>query len=456
MIDWQANATTLATLLPLVQAAGPLAPDVVSAHAEGWPAFRNRPFDVTPAPLLITQQAAGEHAARISRYVRILEHLLTLYRREPAVRAFIGLEPEEERLALLESGLPRDIIVARIDGYLRAEDESLMALENNADSPAGQLFTARVNGLVEALSGPYLRARGVSFQKLPIDTEHALLDVLVRLWRCWKGSTRVPRIAILQEQGRANVESQEMARMFTGRGVPVVVRDPQAVRFDETGARDEQGEIDLVWNKINTVYWRDFIRRNAGEAERWHEAIARRRLLHVNPFSARFVAESKRSLALLRDERFRSLFELDDWNFLSELLPWAAKLEPGRAVEWQGTTVELHKLLLSQQHAFVLKEPYDIRGDGVTIGRSTPREAWLEKVDRGFAEGFIAQAFIEPLQVPCLLGESGRVQSMKVSLDSFMLDGAFAGFGSKASRNDRVNLFQGGRKLAVRVVAEVR
>ena len=40
---------------------------------------------------------------------------------------------------------------------------------------------------------------------------------------------------------------------------------------------------------------------------------------------------------------------------------------------------------------------------------------------------------------------------MKVSLDTFVFGGRFIGFGAKASNNERVNVFQGGRKLAVRV-----
>ncbi len=38
-----------------------------------------------------------------------------------------------------------------------------------------------------------------------------------------------------------------------------------------------------------------------------------------------------------------------------------------------------------------------------------------------------------------------------MSLDSYVFDGEFAGFGSKAGDRPKVNVFQGGRKTAVLV-----
>jgi hypothetical protein len=43
---------------------------------------------------------------------------------------------------------------------------------------------------------------------------------------------------------------------------------------------------------------------------------------------------------------------------------------------------------------------------------------------------------------------------MAISMDTYVLNGRVRGFGSKASLNPRVNVFQGGRKLAVHVIRE--
>lgn len=133
-------------------------------------------------------------------------------------------------------------------------------------------------------------------------------------------------------------------------------------------------------------------------------------------------------------------------------LPWARKLEPGKTVSFEGENVDLKRLVLERQQDFVLKEPYDIRGDGVTIGRTVDHSTWAAKIEKGFRQGNIVQQYIAPMTYP-VLGDAARMDCvpMKISFDSFVFGGRFVGLGSKASHNERVNLFQGGRKLAVRV-----
>ena len=89
----------------------------------------------------------------------------------------------------------------------------------------------------------------------------------------------------------------------------------------------------------------------------------------------------------------------------------------------------------------------------MTIGRAVDRATWDAAVEAARAGGHTAQAFIRPAQVPVLRDAGGAaVESMPVSLDSFVFHGQLAMMGSKASFHDKLNLFQGGRKLAVRVV----
>lgn len=458
MIDWHGYARGLAAftspdggaLAGSDGAARGLDADAIAARVAAWPKFQNTPYAVSPLPLLTSDAAWRAHAVRIERYVALLERVVELYRSSADVRLYIDLAPDEEALALLDSGLERNVAVARIDGYLRAEDGSLRILENNADAPAGTLFTPRLNAFVDDLSGARLAAAGVVLRPFPLDGDVAILDWFRAAYRVWSGREGVPRLAILQETGKANVESREMAAAFSAAGVPAVMCDPGEIVIDGGAARGPNGPVDVVWNKINTVGWRRYAAANPAVVRRWGEIVARRLCLHLNPFSARFVIESKRSLALLHEERFVPLFSADERAFLAGVLPWATKLEAGKEVAFGGARADLRTLVLEQRHRFVLKEPYDIRGDGVTVGRSCDQPVWAERVARGFAEGNIVQEYIAPLKLPIVVPQTGTVAPMNVSLDSFVFDGRCVGLGSKASFNDRVNLFQGGQKLAVR------
>jgi hypothetical protein len=54
---------------------------------------------------------------------------------DPEVRETIGLPPDEEEFALLDTGIKRQVVVARPDSFLNGND--LKFLEFNSDSPAG-------------------------------------------------------------------------------------------------------------------------------------------------------------------------------------------------------------------------------------------------------------------------------------------------------------------------------
>lgn len=448
MIDWHATAAILAALGEEGEA--------VAARGDklraDLPRFQNTDYPVVPAPLLVAGERLAGHARRLESYVALLERVLAIYRRDHDVRAYIGLEPAEEALAMIEPGLPSEVRICRVDGYLTLPDGAVKVLENNADSPAGTLFSPRLNRLVDALTAPAFEAVGRQVVPLPFDEGEAALKQFMDDYRAWGGRAETPRLAVLQERGRSNVESREMAARYTTLGVPTVVADPRDVVFTDTGAEVGGQPVHVCWNKINTVYWKRLAAESPTLLETWRAAIEARKILHINPFSSRYVAESKRVLALLHEERFAGLFTDDERRLVADLLPWARKLEPGKTVSFEGENVDLKRLVLERQQDFVLKEPYDIRGDGVTIGRTVDHSTWAAKIEKGFRQGNIVQQYIAPMTYP-VLGDAARMDCvpMKISFDSFVFGGRFVGLGSKASHNERVNLFQGGRKLAVRV-----
>ena len=232
---------------------------------------------------------------------------------------------------------------------------------------------------------------------------------------------------------------------------------PTFVRYDAFEASAvsyARRPIHIIWNKLNTVYWNQLLTQSPSWLSSWCDAIQRRIVCHINPFSSRYVVENKRSVAFFQEDQFATLLTDAERQLVRRILPWSRKLEVGKRVELDGASHDLRDLVWQRQVDFVLKEPYDIRGDGVTIGRAVDRRTWERNVQRGFDEGHVVQRFVRALTYPILeLGSHATVIPMTISLDSFVLGGRFAGFGSKASLNDKVNLFQGGRKVAVRIGA---
>lgn len=455
MIDWGQAGIVMAALAARSAEIGRHVRD----RAGSWPAFQNRAYDLDPLPLLLAAGPALAHARRCERYVGLLERLIALYHREPAIRAYFGYTPEEDALIRSGPGDGRHVRVCRLDGFISEGKPGVTLLENNADAPAGTLFTQRLNTIVrEVLAGVWPDG-GIETVPQPLDQDvNGFLAVLLDAFREWGGEADPPRLVILQERGRSNVESQEMARQYQAAGVPTVVADPREVTVRDRRLLVEGRPADLCWNKVNTCRWRELSAGCPSLNETWRDAIAANAVCHVNSFAARFVAEDKRALAVFADPTCASFFSDDERELAAALLPWARRLPATGSATLDGVDYELTDLVSERQGELVLKVPFDIRGDGVTIGKSSPRSAWLGQAAGLARDGGIVQRYVEPTRYPVLtIGLAGgqpdgaSMGSMRVSCDTFILSGRFAGFGAKASLAEKVNVFQGGRKVSVMV-----
>lgn len=446
MIEWAAAGSMLAAIDRRREAISVTVEDALKT----WPKFRNIDYDLIPLPLIVSAEHLRHHERVVEQYLDVLEHVIELYLREPEVRAYFGFTKDEDALIRQDAGFKRQVRICRLDGYLAQRDGRLRILENNADCPAGILFTPRLNNLIDSVTAAALEELSFRVEPMPLDEHDGALRQLLDSYREWGGEEAVPRLAILQVKGKSNVESIEMAAEFSAAGYPTVVADPREIRFTSHGAQVDGQPLHLVWNKINTVYWNRFLEGDSGLLKVWMEAVGERRICHVNPFSSRYIVESKRCLAFLQEPEYAHHFSAGELSLIEKLLPWARKLQSDRQVVFEGESMDLMELLEERQADFVLKEPYDIRGDGVTIGRSVTRSTWLRRLETGVQNGYVAQAFIKPMQYPVMTLKDTAVTTMNFSLDSFMFAGKLKGLGSKASPEDKVNLFQGGRKMAVR------
>jgi hypothetical protein len=419
------------------------------------PVFRNREFPLSPVPVFVRQGTADLLRAPLAEYVRLLGKAVALYREHPEVRRFYGSDPPAERLIEADTALGDVPWVCRLDGYLEYGTERLRLLENNADSPAGTLFTARINDTVAEIASA-LSGVDTGQSVLTYTGEHRFLEALraaaVSAAKRDPGRCADPSsIAVLQPAGSPNRESIELVTQFRAAGVDAFLADPAEVSVRGGRTRFAGRAADLCWNKVNTVAWRRYCA-DGDFVDRWVAAVRDSSLVHVNPFGARYVGENKLTLALLQQPEFAELFTADDAALAAELLPWTRKLTQDATTD-DGSPLVCR--LFEDPREFVLKQHYDIRGDGVTIGFDCPPSQWREAVATAASHGHIVQRRVTPTQYPVVEAGANLVQTMSISMDTYMVGGEVAGFGAKASRNAKVNIFQGGRKLAVHVVGEV-
>jgi len=412
------------------------------------PVFQNKDYPFALTPLCISKSCLPGLRDNAEAYTKLLEKIVSLYRQDPAVRAFYGLGAAAERLIESEPQPARSVSICRLDGYVTQAGENWRILENNADAPAGTFFTPRLNQILRELLAKHV---GICDPVLPMDTGQPFLKALLDAYRQAGGKKEKPFIAILQPRGQGNRESDELARAMNASGQTAAVVDPRELVLDGEGLLFGNTRIDLIWNKINTGLWNTLTAESPKIIDTLCDMFSRPAApVHINSFGARYVAEAKTSLAFVHDPRFSHYFSQEEQALIQRLVPWTVKLERDAVVKFQGNESALADLLQAKQPELVVKQQYDIRGDGVTVGRSTPADVWWQTITRLWDTGAVVQQYVPPSRYPVILAKAQRTAvPMNVSLDSFVFNGRLAGLGAKASTHDKVNVFQGGSKLAV-------
>jgi hypothetical protein len=446
MIDWTGATGYLAELITRGETTWKVVDDVLR-HA---PPFRNKDYPLSPLPVLLKHTAAAEHAETARQYVRLLDKAVGLYLGDERIRRWYGLTRDEDSLIRADRRLGGQVAVCRLDGYLEQGSERVVLLENNADAPAGTLFTARINRLVFRVLD-HLGVRTGEPGPLTCTDEAALVTTL-RECAARGGLAEPQHVAILQAAGSASIECTETARVFVREGIDAYVADPRDLRVTHGRVSFAGRPADACWNKVNTATWRSLLTGDPDVTRRWTEAVGEVGFLHVNPFGARYVAENKLTLALPQEPEFAELFDEAERALAAGLLPWSRKLADG-VLAPDGAT-PLGDDLLERQCDYVVKQPYDIRGDGVTIGRAVDRSTWRVAVRRAWSGGHLVQSYVAPTAYPTVRDSAPPVVVMPMSMDTYVMNGRVRGFGSKASRHARVNVFQGGQKLAVHVLPD--
>src|SRR5215813_4757460 len=148
MIEWATAGSMLAAIARRKATITALAEETLKT----WPKFRNIDYDLILLPLIVSGEYVEHHRRLVEQYIDILERVIKIYQQESEVREYFGFTADEDALIRQDAGFNRDIRICRLDGYLAQSDSRLRILENNADCPAGPLFTPRLNKLIESIT----------------------------------------------------------------------------------------------------------------------------------------------------------------------------------------------------------------------------------------------------------------------------------------------------------------
>src|SRR5207245_3797243 len=158
------------------------------------------------------------------------------------LRRELGLESEEERLAMADPGFTFSSPSVRLESFFADE---LRFVEYTAESPAGMAYSDNLTDVFREL--PVMKAFRKQFRGRFMPTRRRQLGAMLHAFRQW-GRSSTPVIAIVDWEGLPTAPEFEMFKSFFEQaGIRTLICDPRALEF-------RRGRLYAGNKPVNLVY----------------------------------------------------------------------------------------------------------------------------------------------------------------------------------------------------------
>ncbi len=414
--------------------------------------FGDRPLATVVRPRLMTL----ERYRLLQRRVRLLMSAFgKAYERamsDPAFRRQFRLTEWEERLIGHETGLPTPSPTSRLDAFVMDEAGTMALTEYNGETPAGAGYN---DALVASFADlPIMRAFGRRYEAIPLLARHGVLHVLLDAYESWAGRRERPRVAIVDwPEVPTRSEFVLFQEYFTAVGIEATIADPRELELRGGRLYGPDGPIDLVYKRVLLA---ELVER-CGLETPLLRAVAERAVCMVNPPRCK-ILHKKASLAVLSDERNRSLFTEGELAGIAAHVPWTRVVEE-RRTEHDGKAVDLVPFMLAERERLVLKPNDDYGGAGIVLGWTVDGGTWERAVGTALASPYIVQERVDIPSEPFPSVVDGRVVFAERMMDTapFVCHGDYAeGCLTRLSTAALLNVTAGGGSTVPTFVVEPR
>jgi len=147
--------------------------------------FGERPLCVAMRPQMLTRERYEQAVAAAEGVYSALAALERAVLQDAELRAELGLEAEEERLAMVDPGFKSSSPSVRLDSFFADE---VRFVEYNAESPAGMAYSDNLAAIFSGM--PVMKAFRKAFRGRFLSTRGRQLAAMLRAFRQWgRGAT---------------------------------------------------------------------------------------------------------------------------------------------------------------------------------------------------------------------------------------------------------------------------
>ncbi len=397
--------------------------------------YAEKPIPTVMRPHFIDRPQVALLERAVSTIVDCLERVVHLYCEDPEVRDRIPFEAEHQDLLCQESGLERNVIIARLDSFL--EGDRLHFIEFNTDSPASIIWNEVHQDVFETV--PALQELGESFEISRERQARTFFEAMMATYEDF-GLAEAPRMLVVDwDHVQTRPEFELTCEYFERWGMPCRIADPRELEF-----RD--GALWAGDFKANFVNRRVILRELSEKRKDCApllEAARSGRICFANPFRSK-IAGNKGVLAFLTDSRNAGHFTAEERAVIDAHLPWTCVLNH-EARGFRGDARDPFDVAREHKAEMVIKPLNDYGGRGVLLGAEASSVAWEQALEGAEPGGWCLQerVVIPEAEFP-VIEEGLRFEPRKINLNPFALRGRYAGCLTRISVRPVINVTAGG------------
>ena len=402
--------------------------------------FGDRPLCTFARPLFITPEQVVQYARLMRsfheaiRFTREMIEADGLSGGEDSLAIRLGLTRDALELASIPLRDPSASILARADTF--CPDGHSWLLELNAESPAGMAYGDALTRVILSEE-----AYPEDMTLTPLWTAPAAVTAVIDAYTRVHGKSHRPCIAIVDlREVPTWSEFLLFKEQFEARGVHCIVCDPGELDFDGHRLTHNGTPIDVVYRRILV----EDILAHPDRTEALLSAYRAQKITMVNSLRSALL-HGKGLFALLHDPMVFDLLPRLAQEMVMNHIPWTGILSDSPGL---GAPPNLKEIVRQNRERWVIKPLRGHGGSGVVIGSEVDQPAW----DTALQE---AQSHIVQRKVLChqeLFPDANKdmaLESMRVSLDPYLIRGRLAGFLCRLSRDSLGNIHQGSSQVPV-------
>lgn len=407
-------------------------------HHEG------RAYPVALQPFVLESEWADTAKVASEGLHRVLERVADLYLEDEAVRRFFANYRHAERWLTAPQRVRPCAGVCRLDGVFI--NGSYRIMETNTCCPGGVIKVGAQFSLWQSVMADILKIEPPDAGGQPFVTDPMLfVKHLIKMHQLQFG--RLPTgAAVISLNGRYMNEVDLTVKGLLQFGIPARHLDAKELRRAGCGKVLGKGfEVTLAYHKLDQL---ELI--TTSECFEYLDAGAAGEVCFLNHLLSQCVLEDKSVLALISDPRFAGRFTVDDQEIIKRHVPWTRVLATGKTTDPEGALINLCEYVINHRKQLVVKSCNLTRGEDITIGAFVGKDHWDALVSKAIHTGnHVVQQYLPLPKMPVIIGTPPQFVDMVYELDTYLINGMFAGFLCRASLDPVVNVGRSGIMVPV-------